>query len=207
MVNNQSPFCAANHTFFCAIFKLLQLGIRNNITELAATNTIAVCSTAGAAPAIQAITLLIVQRKILGCTGLLCFTAGALQQFHAFKDNAFRVGFPFSSFIGPGIPDILAQNDVRRLASFSVFGCGAGGFRFIPCFLALARPLAFKPPLGFLPSLRVHAGVLAMINPLSWLLNSHQQRCCQQTGRLNLTSTETVYQFPLHAGLAQYRGY
>jgi hypothetical protein len=24
-----------------------------------------------------------------------------------------------------------------------------------------ARPLAFNPPLGFLPSLRVHAGVLA----------------------------------------------
>jgi hypothetical protein len=28
--------------------------------------------------------------------------------------------------------------------------------------LAEARPLAFKPPLGFLPSLRVHAGVLAI---------------------------------------------
>ena len=26
------------------------------------------------------------------------------------------------------IPDILAQNDLRRAASFSVFGFGAGGF-------------------------------------------------------------------------------
>jgi hypothetical protein len=51
------------------------------------------------------------------------------QQFHAFNDNAFRVGRPFSSFIAPGIPDILAQNDLRRAASFDVFGFGAGGFR------------------------------------------------------------------------------
>ena len=29
----------------------------------------------------------------------------------------------------------------------------------MPCFFAEARPLAFKPPLGFLPSLRVHAGL------------------------------------------------
>ena len=52
----------------------------------------------------------------------------AVQQFHAFNDNAFRVGRPFSSFIGPGIPDILAQKDLRLAASFFVFGCGAGGF-------------------------------------------------------------------------------
>jgi hypothetical protein len=30
--------------------------------------------------------------------------------------------------------------------------------------LAEARPLAFKPPLGFLPSLRVHAALLAIYN-------------------------------------------
>lgn len=34
----------------------------------------------------------------------------------------------------------------------------------MPCFLAEARPLAFKPPLGFLPSLRCHAAVLAIDN-------------------------------------------
>jgi len=50
------------------------------------------------------------------------------QQFHAFNDKAFLVGLPFSSFIGPGIPDILAQKERRLPASFSVFGCGAGGF-------------------------------------------------------------------------------
>jgi len=59
------------------------------------------------------------------------------------------------------IPDILAQKDLRRAASFVVFGFGAGGFRFIPSALADARPLAFKPPLGFLPSFLVHAGDLA----------------------------------------------
>ncbi len=49
------------------------------------------------------------------------------------------------------IPDILAQNDFFRPASASDLGCGAGGFRFMPCALALARPLAFSPPFGFLP--------------------------------------------------------
>ena len=37
-----------------------------------------------------------------------------------------------------------------------------GAFRFMPCRLADARPLAFKPPLGFLPAFRCHAGVLAI---------------------------------------------
>ena len=32
-------------------------------------------------------------------------------QFHRFSEAALRVGRPFSSFIGPGIPDIRAQND------------------------------------------------------------------------------------------------
>jgi hypothetical protein len=55
--------------------------------------------------------------------------ARAAQQFHAFKANAFRVGFPESVFISPGIPDILAQKDLRRAASFAFFGFGAGGFK------------------------------------------------------------------------------
>ena len=37
-----------------------------------------------------------------------------------------------------------------------------GGFRLLPCALALARPLALRPPLGSCPSLRCHAGVLAI---------------------------------------------
>ena len=55
------------------------------------------------------------------------------------------------------IPLILAQKESRLLPP-----SGWGGFRFMPCFLAEARPLAFRPPLGFLPSLRVHAGDLAI---------------------------------------------
>lgn len=60
------------------------------------------------------------------------------------------------------IPLILAQKESRLLPP-----SGWGGFRFIPCFFAEARPLAFKPPLGFLPSLRVHAGDLAITNILA----------------------------------------
>jgi hypothetical protein len=67
-----------------------------------------------------------------------------------------RVGLPLESFIGPGIPPILAQNDLRLAAAFGDFlACLAdtGGLRFMPCALADARPLAFNPPLGFLPLL------------------------------------------------------
>jgi len=55
------------------------------------------------------------------------------------------------------MPVILAQKESRLLPP-----SGWGGFKFIPCAFAEARPLAFKPPLGFLPSLRVHAGDLAI---------------------------------------------
>jgi hypothetical protein len=34
-----------------------------------------------------------------------------------------------------------------------------GGLMFWPAAFKLARPAAFKPPLGFCPSLRCHAGV------------------------------------------------
>ena len=61
------------------------------------------------------------------------------------------------------IPPIRAQKLLRRAASFSVLGFGAGGLRFMPCALAEARPFALSPPLGFLPSLRVQAGDLAIM--------------------------------------------
>ena len=60
------------------------------------------------------------------------------------------------------IPDIRAQNDF-----FLAPPSGCGAFRpGFPGFAALyeARPLAFKPPLGFFPSLRCHAGVLAIVH-------------------------------------------
>jgi hypothetical protein len=58
------------------------------------------------------------------------------------------------------MPFIRAQKLSRRAPPS---GCGA----FNPGLLGLAllyeaRPLAFKPPLGFLPSLRVHAGLFAI---------------------------------------------
>ena len=57
-----------------------------------------------------------------------------------------RVGRPFSSFSGPGIPDILAQKDLRRPASALVLGLGAGAFSFDPvALLYLALPLAVRP--------------------------------------------------------------
>jgi hypothetical protein len=61
------------------------------------------------------------------------------------------------------MPVILAQKLALRPLASVVFGLGAGGFRFMPCAFALARPLAFSPPAGFLPSLRVHAGDFATV--------------------------------------------
>ena len=55
------------------------------------------------------------------------------------------------------IPSILAQKESLREPP-----SGWGGFKFMPCFFADARPLAFKPPFGFLPSFLCHAGDLAI---------------------------------------------
>ena len=79
------------------------------------------------------------------------------------SDKAFRVGRPWESFIGPGIPPMREQNDLRRAADLGdLAACFAetGGFRVPPVWaLYDARPLAFSPPAGFLPSARVHAAV------------------------------------------------
>lgn len=78
-----------------------------------------------------------------------------------------RVGLPFGFFIGPGMPPILAQNDFRRFADageLAAFFAETGGLSVPPvCALYEARPLAFNPPFGFLPSLRCQAAVLATI--------------------------------------------
>jgi hypothetical protein len=77
------------------------------------------------------------------------------------------VGLPLGFFIGPGIPPILAQNDLRLaadLGDFLAWAAETGGFKVPPVSrLYEARPLAFKPPSGFLPSLRCHAADLAII--------------------------------------------
>lgn len=77
-----------------------------------------------------------------------------------------RVGRPLESFIGPGMPPIRAQNDLRRAADLGdLAACLAdtGGLSVPPVWaLYEARPLALSPPLGFLPSLRCHAAVLGI---------------------------------------------
>ena len=63
------------------------------------------------------------------------------------------------------MPPMRAQNDLRLAAAFGdFFACLAdtGGFSVPPvCALYDARPLALSPPLGFFPSLRCQAAVLA----------------------------------------------
>jgi len=78
------------------------------------------------------------------------------------------------------MPFILEQNDLRRPASFFVFGFGAGGFRLPPVALLYeARPFALSPPFGFLPSLRVHAAVLAILFLFSRFLWFLKRLCCR----------------------------
>lgn len=72
------------------------------------------------------------------------------------------------------MPFMRAQNDFLRAASFSLFGFGAGALRFPPCALLYeALPLAFNPPLGFLPSLRVHASLIVFCVFCLLLVESH----------------------------------
>ena len=86
------------------------------------------------------------------------------QQFHALSDLLMRefgslAVFSLVNFFF--MPLILAQKESRREPP-----SGWGGFKFMPCFFAEARPLAFKPPLGFFPSFLCHAGDFAMIKPV-----------------------------------------
>ena len=86
------------------------------------------------------------------------------QQSHFLSAKALRVGRPFESFIGPGIPPMRAQKDLRRAAFLGDLAAAladTGGLRVPPVWaLYEARPLALSPPAGFLPSLRCHAAVL-----------------------------------------------
>jgi hypothetical protein len=78
---------------------------------------------------------------------------------HAFSESKSLVGSPFGLRSGPGMLPMRAKKEAR-LGLLPAF---TGGFRFIPCFLAEARPFAFKPPLGFFPAFVCHAGDLAII--------------------------------------------
>jgi len=91
------------------------------------------------------------------------------QQFQALRLLLIRLSGSLAVLVEVNfffIPSILAQKESRRLPP-----SGWGGFKFIPSFFAEARPLAFKPPFGFLPSFLCHAGLLAMIN-YRWKLSN-----------------------------------
>lgn len=77
------------------------------------------------------------------------------------------------------MPCIRAQKLFRLPASDFVFGFGAGGLRFPPVSrLYEALPAAFKPPEGFFPSARCHAGDFAIseFRRRPWVLRHQVQR-------------------------------
>ena len=83
----------------------------------------------------------------------------------------FGLFFVFSLVSFFFMPVIRAQKDFLRAADFGDFFASAfftGGFRpGLPGFALLyeARPFAFRPPFGFLPSDRCHAGDFAIYLP------------------------------------------
>lgn len=138
VIDNKWFIVPANHALRHRRFDVRQKFIRNYAAKFSTAVGVSVLCAACATPAIQPVPLSVVRWEELHCGGLRSFAASAGQQFHALSDNAFRVGFPFSSFIGPGIPDIRAQKLLRRAASFAFLGFGAGGFSpGLPGFAAL----------------------------------------------------------------------
>jgi hypothetical protein len=110
------------------------------------------------------------------------------QHFQALNDLLIREFGSFAVFSEVNfffMPVIRAQNESLRDPP-----SGCGGFRFIPCFFADARPLAFKPPFSDLPSLRCHAGDLAinetsLFSLLFWkaVLRTDSRLVCQHASR------------------------
>lgn len=86
----------------------------------------------------------------------LALASSLLDAPQAFKDRSSLVGFP-SLRSGPAMFPILAKNEALRGLSPDF----TGAFRLPPVSaLYDARPLAFNPPAGFLPSTLCHAGDL-----------------------------------------------
>lgn len=137
MIYYQGAAVSTNDTLFCFGLNLKQIMVRNYIPKLAPIYPAPIRRTTCPTPTVKTIPLFVMRRKKLRRCRFHIFASSAVQQFHARNDNAFRVGRPLSSFIGPGIPDILAQNDLRRAASLAFFGFGAGGLR--PGLPGLAR--------------------------------------------------------------------
>ena len=65
--------------------------------------------------------------------------------FQRLRLAALRVGRPFSSFIGPFIPDILAQNDLRRFQALPPFLSLLGGVVTAVLMPKCLAPLRVKP--------------------------------------------------------------
>jgi len=86
------------------------------------------------------------------------FASALLDAPHALSDRSNLVGSPLGLRSGPGAPPMRARNDARRGLSPDL----TGGFKVPPLYDAL--PLAFSPPLGFLPSLRVQAAVITCLS-------------------------------------------
>ena len=71
------------------------------------------------------------------------------------------------------MPVIRLQKAIRRLADFGLLAASAaltGGLMFLPAARSEARPLAFRPPSGFCPSLRCHAGEATLLLRLELLV-------------------------------------
>ena len=59
------------------------------------------------------------------------------------------------------MPVIRLQKAIRRLADFGLLAASAfltGGLMSFPIARSEARPVSFRPPSGFCPSFRCHAG-------------------------------------------------
>ena len=93
----------------------------------------------------------------------LALASSLLDAPQALRDRSSLVGFP-SLYSGPAMFPILAKNEARRGLSPDF----TGAFRLPPVSaLYDARPLAFNPPAGFLPSFLLQAGVFT--SSPSWL--------------------------------------
>ena len=135
------------------------------------TDVFAICRATSPAPTIQSILLFVVKRKKLSRGGLFISTFCTLQHLTSHLRRALLIRLSGSAAVAAPVslrfmPHIRLRKFSRLLASdglCAAFSLETGGLRFMPSRLALARPLAFSPPSGFLPSDRCQAGDFTML--------------------------------------------